>query len=106
MKNSLEEFQRYEDFAKQKPPMRRIVHSKNWGEEDEPLSPREFLEFDVMIDIVRQSGIFAEIELMEDNSARWIVVPESDVDRAKRLLREADRNGHIIDMMNERTEWY
>lgn len=83
-----------------------IVHSPNWSTPEHPIEEvDEHVMFDVMIDLVRQSGIFAKIGLAPDNSARSIRVHQKDADRARHMLREADRHGILQDMVNDRTEW-
>lgn len=83
-----------------------IVHSPNWSTPEHPIEEvYEHAMFDVMIDFVRQSGVFAEIGLAPDNSARSIRVLKQDADHARHLLREAERHGILQDMINDRTEW-
>ncbi|MFA7278204.1 MAG: hypothetical protein WC101_04465 [Candidatus Gracilibacteria bacterium] len=83
-----------------------IVHSPNWSTPEHPIvEVDEHIMFDVMIDLVRRSGVFAEIGLAPDNSARSIRVLKKDANHARHLLREADKHGILQDMVNDRTEW-
>lgn len=84
----------------------RIVHSQLWSEEDRPINEvDEHVMFDVMIDAVRQAGIFAEIELSLEHNVRWIRVHSKDANKAKSLINEADNRGVLQDMVNARTDW-
>lgn len=84
----------------------RIVHSQLWSEEGRPIvETNEHAMFDAMIDTVRRSGIFAEIELSSQHNSRWIRVHSRDVNKAKWLLNEADYRGVLQDMVNDQTEW-
>ena len=83
-----------------------IAHSPNWSTPECPIAEvDEHAMFDVMIDLIHKSGIFAEIGLAPDKSARSIRVLEKDADHARHLLREADRHGVLQDTVNDRTDW-
>lgn len=83
-----------------------IAYSPNWSTPEHPIREvDEHVMFDVMIDLIRQSGVFAEIGLAPDKSARFIRVHRKDAGHARHMLREADKYGILQDMINDRTEW-
>ncbi len=85
----------------------RIVHSPLWSTDEHRIDEvREHLEFDVIIDLVRQSGIFAEIEISSREGARWIRVHQKDVNEAKAIIHKADDDGTLLDMANDRVDWW
>ncbi len=84
-----------------------IVYSPNYSTPEHPImGADEHAMFDAMFDLIRRSGIFAEIELTPNKDARLIQVLKKDADHARHLLREAGRHGALQDMINDRTDWF